>query len=175
MAVTLPMAFHQIGLGAAFLPMHIPILLTGALGGPWAGFLAGALAPVISHLLTGMPPIAPPVAPLMTVELAAYGLASGLARRTLLSKRGPEAGGTGRALIREYLWLIVALAAGRAALALAAIVLGPALGLRVPPFVYLKGAWLTGLPGLVIQLGIVPALVMRLRAIRRPEEGRATE
>jgi hypothetical protein len=129
----------------------------------------------MSHLLTGMPPVAPPVAPLMTVELAAYGLASGLARRSLLSKRGLEAGGPGRALIREYLWLIVALAAGRAALALAAIAFGPAMGLRVPPLVYVKGAWLTGLPGLAIQLGIVPALVMRLRATRRPEEGRIVE
>jgi niacin transporter len=175
LAVTLPMGFHQIGLGPAFLPMHLPILLTGALAGPWAGFLAGSLAPAISHLLTGMPPVAPPIAPLMTVELAVYGLASGLARRTLLSKRTPDAGRRERALIREYLWLGVALAAGRAALALAAIALGPTLGLRVPPLVYLKGAYLTGLPGLVIQFAVIPALVMRLRATGRPEEGKVTE
>lgn len=164
LAVLLPVLFHGLGLGPAFLPMHLPVLLTGALFGPGAGLAAGGLAPVLSSLLTGMPPLAPPVAQLMVPELAAYGASAGLLRRRWAPvKVGPHAGARGvRRLVGEYAWLCGALVTGRLALALAAALLGPTLGLRVPPVAYVKAAVVTGLPGLVVQIVVVPVLTWQL-------------
>lgn len=97
----------------------------------------------------------PPIAPLMTVELACYGLVAGLARGALIRHGHPRRG----TLAREYLWVIAALLTGRLALGLAAFLLGPMLNLKVGPAVYLKGAILTGLPGIVLQLVLIPPLV----------------
>ncbi len=170
LAVALPVVLHPIGLGPAFLPMHLPVLLTGALSGAKAGLLVGALAPVLSYVITGLPPMAPPVAPLMTFELATYGLAAG-ALRAALRSRGGTGPSSGLGMLRlEYLWLVAALAAGRLMLGIAAGLLGPLLGLRVPALVYLQAAVLTGLPGLVVQLAVVPAIVMRISPIIRQHQ-----
>jgi len=169
LAVLLPVVFHQIGLGPVFLPMHIPILITGALGGARAGFAAGALAPALSHLLTGLPPIVPPVAPLMTVELACYGLVAGVARDALRKHAGPRRG----AVAREYLWVIAALLAGRLALGVAAFLLGPMLNLKIGPAVYVRGAILAGLPGLIVQLVLIPPLVAWLGGLMIQQRARA--
>ena len=180
LAVTLPVAFHAVGLGPTLLPMHVPVLLLAALAGPRVGSLVGLLAPGLSHLLTGMPPLTPPVAPLMTMELATYGLVMGTVRRRLVRARSahghaspdpstptPRAPGVrpGAVLVAEYLALLVALAAGRAVLGLAAAGLGPALGLAVPATTYLATAVVTGLPGIVVQLVVIPVLVRRLEPV----------
>lgn len=164
LAVLLPSVFHSFGLGPSFLPMHIPVLITGAVLGPGAGFAVGALAPLLSTILTGMPPLAPPVAQLMVPELATYGAAAGWLRARWVSRRLLE--GTGgravRRLVGEYAWLSAALILGRLALALSAAAVGPALGLRVSPVAYVQAALLTGLPGLLVQLVVVPILTWQL-------------
>jgi hypothetical protein len=165
LAIVLPVAFHQVGIGPVFLPMHIPILITGALWGPRAGVVTGVLAPALSYLTTGSPPMVPPVAPLMTVELATYGLVAGLARSTLAGRMGPRR----RMLAFEYLWTIATLLSGRVMLGVAASLLGPMLGLRVAAMVYVKGAVLAGLPGIILQLVLIPPLVawMSLLIVRQ--------
>ncbi|MDR7555466.1 MAG: ECF transporter S component [Armatimonadota bacterium] len=180
LAVVLPVAFHAVGLGPSLLPMHLPVLLLGALVGPRVGCLVGLLAPGLSHLLTGMPPLVPPVAPLMTAELATYGLVMGAVRRRLVPARGPagyaipdspartspaSGGRSWSALVAEYVALVVALTAGRAVLGLVAAVVGPVMGLPVPARTYLATAIVTGLPGIVVQLAVVPALVWRLEPV----------
>lgn len=169
LAVLLPVAFHQIGLGPVFLPMHIPILITGALGGARAGFAAGALAPGLSHLLTGLPPVVPPIAPLLTVELACSGLVAGAARGALRRHAGSQRG----ALAREYLWVIAAMVAGRLALGVAAFLLGPMLNLKIAPAIYVRGAILAGLPGLILQLILIPPLVAWLSGLIIQQRARA--
>lgn len=87
-AVLLPQLFHVAGslagvgsaLGEIFLPMHLPVLLIGLLAGPYAGVLAGVLSPLFSYLLTGMPNEA--MLPFILLELALYGLCTGLFRQT---------------------------------------------------------------------------------------------
>ncbi len=148
--------------------MHLPVLLTAALAGAKAGFLVGALAPPLSYLATGMPPVVPPIAPLMAVELAAYGLTAGAVRAALKDRARNRVGSRLGALTIEYVWLITALVVGRVTLGVAAILLGPALGLRVPAPVYLKGAILTGIPGLVVQLTLLPLVLTRLNPLSRP-------
>jgi hypothetical protein len=162
-AVLLPLLFHAFGLGPALLPMHLPVLLTGALRGPFAGFAAGLLAPLVSTLLTGMPPLFP-VATLMTAELATYGAVGGWLRPRVV--RRPE-GGRGWASFllaagQEWGWLVPTLLAGRLTLGLAATTFGPLVGLRVPAAAYVWGAVVTGLPGLLLQLAVIPALAARV-------------
>ena len=70
-ALALPMLFHVLGLGSAFLPMFLPLSAAGFLlpfrvSGPLA-----VIVPVVSSVLTGMPPMfVPPIGPIMMLELA---------------------------------------------------------------------------------------------------------
>ena len=66
--ITLPIAFHLVGMGNKFLPMLLPLLLNGFLSRfSWAA-ATGALVPPISGFLTGMPPLYPPIAWVMSIE-----------------------------------------------------------------------------------------------------------
>ena len=152
LGVLLPMAFHMVGAaGPIFLPMHIPALLAGFLLGPYCGFCVGLLSPLISGLSTGMPPI--PVLPIMAVELAVYGAIGGwLYRDRKLS---------------IWLSLIAAMTAGRLAAAIGAFALVELFGVKINPLVFITGAVLTGLPGITVQLMLVPLLVRRLAAAFR--------
>ena len=99
----------------------------------------------------------------MTFELAAYGLVAGAVRRALLGGGMPQ----GRfSWVREYAWLLAAMMAGRLTLGAAAAVVGPALGLPAPAGVYLQTAVVTGIPGLLVQLAVLPRLVWQLDRFR---------
>ena len=150
--VLLPMAFHMVGAaGSLFLPMHIPVLLAGLLLGPYSGLCVGLLSPPISSLSTGMPPI--PVLPVMAVELAVYGTVGGWLHRT--RKQG------------IWLSLLAAMTAGRLAAAISAFALVQLFAVKINPLTFVTGAVLTGLPGITVQLMLVPLLVRRLEATFR--------
>ena len=134
LGVVLPIAFHSIpNAGSIFLPMHIPVLLCGLLCGPLYGLLCGILAPLISSFVTGMPPMA--ILPGMTAELAVYGLISGLLIQKLPVKKP---------LASIYLSLIFR--AGQYSLQ-----------------VWVTGSFITALPGIVIQLILIPVMVVALQ------------
>lgn len=150
LAVLLPIGFHAFGLmGRVFLPMHIPVLLAGFLVGPISGLIVGLLAPVISFLLTGMPPSY--AVPLMTLELAIYGLLAGLAYRKLR--------------LNIYVSLLLAMIAGRLMFGLALFVLGMFVKLpyTAAAFFSAGGAVVAGLPGIAVQIVIIPIIVTALR------------
>ncbi len=150
LAVLIPQFFHMAGVaGTIFLPMHIPVMLAGMLVCPMIGLYVGIFAPVISYLLTGMPPVSPPIMPLMIVELGAYGFMSGLLYRILKKN--------------VYVSLIISMVAGRMALAAAAFAAMQFFGFKLSPIIYVKGAVVTGLPGIVMQLVLVPTLVVLVR------------
>ena len=149
----LPMVFHSLfgaeG-GKTFLPMHYAVLLGGLLLGPVAGAFLGVTTPVLSTLLTGMPPVA--ILPPMVVELAVYGLVAGFAHRHW--KLTP-------------LWsLLLAMAAGRIALGLAVALLGPSIGLKAEPVAYVWTSIVSGLPGIAVQIVVIPLLLARGRLER---------
>lgn len=149
--VLLPIVFHLFGvMGIVFLPMHIPVLIAGLFLGPKAGFLTGLLTPILSSLTTGMPPIMPMLPP-MAVELSVYGLAGGY----LYHQRK----------LPLMLALIGAMALGRIAAVILVYVLVLAIGIKLHPVMYLKGAVLTGFPGIIIQLIFIPLIVKRLHAV----------
>lgn len=148
--IALPQAVHAIpNAGSVFLPMHIPILVCGLICGWRYGVLSGFLTPFLSFLITGMPPMA--YLPAMICELAVYGLVTGL-----MAKRF-----NGKGLAGYYLSLITAMLAGRLVMgAVNAMVFQAG---RYSLMVFLTAAFVTALPGIVIQLLVIPALVMMLR------------
>jgi riboflavin transporter FmnP len=155
LTIVMPIAFHQFGLaGRIFLPMHIPVLICGFAIGPLAGVIIGLLAPFLSHLLTGMPPSY--AVPLMTMELPMYGLVAGIVYQRLK--------------INIYISLIIAMIVGRLMFALGLIILGRFIELPYGPLEFLAagGAMVTGLPGIMIQIGIVPPIVA---ALKRSDRG----
>lgn len=150
LGIVLPMAFHALpGAGNVWLPMHIPVLICGLVAGLASGVAAGILAPVLSSLLTGMP--AAPILPSMTCELVTYGLVSGL-----LSARVR----TGRLPLDLYLSLVAAMLCGR--------VVGGALQALIfsagsySLAAWVTGSFVTGLPGIVLQLAVVVPVVVAL-------------
>jgi len=150
LGVILPVAFHSIpNAGSIFLPMHIPVLLCGLLCGWPYGLACGVLAPVLSSLITGMPPAA--YLPSMVCELAAYGLLSGLFTRYIK---------IGNRMVSLYIALIAAMVAGR-------IVYGVLNALifmagHYAFSVFITAAFVTALPGIIIQLILIPSLVRLL-------------
>ena len=85
LCVVLPMAFHALGSGTVFLPMHIPVLLCGLVCTWPYGVVCGLLGPLLSSVLTGMPAAA--VLPSMMAELAVYGLVTALVMRLVHTGR----------------------------------------------------------------------------------------
>lgn len=150
LAVILPIGFHALGVaGRIFLPMHLPILLAGFLAGPWSGVVAGLLAPLLSHLLTGMPPTY--AVPLMSLELPIYGLVAGVLYNRLH--------------LNIYLALILSMILGRIMFGLGLFVLGRFMDLpySAAQFFSTGGAIVTGLPGIAVQLIIIPLVVAAVR------------
>ena len=157
LAIVLPIGFHQLGIaGRIFLPMHIPVLMAGFTVGAIPGVIVGMLAPFLSHLITGMPPTY--AVPLMTAELSIYGLAAALTFRRLQSN--------------IYVALIISMIAGRMAFAAALFVLGLFMMLPygVAEFFAAGGALITGLPGIIFQILVIPPLV---KAVRRQSPRKA--
>lgn len=146
LGLLIPLLFHLLGLGAAFLPMHIPVMLAGFLLGPAFGAGIGALSPLLSALLTGMPPLMPPVAQTMILELAAYGGLAGLAYQ--------------RWRWGIYPALLLAMLGGRLVYGLVGYFLLPLFGLKqIALFYPLTYGLVTALPGIALQLVLIPAVV----------------
>lgn len=161
LGVVLPLTLHSIpNAGSILLPMHIPVLLCGLLLGWPYGLASGILTPLLSSLITGMPPMA--YLPSMLCELAVYGLVAGLLRQFINTKKR---------VIGLYIQLIGAMLVGR-------IVYGVlnALIFSVGNFtfnMFILGAFVTALPGILIQLILLPAIILILEkagvADRRPD------
>lgn len=148
-AVALPQLFHQAGLllglgtavGQTFLPMHLSVILVGLVAGPAVGLVSGALAPLASFALSGMPVVT--TLPFMVVELAAYGLVSGL----MCSVRGPV-----------VLKVLAAQVAGRLVLTAATLLAVSLLGATSSVTAIWTTTLVAGLPGIVLQLALLPVL-----------------
>lgn len=153
--IILPFATaHGLGMsGGVLLPMHIPVFICGLLCGPLFGGLCGLFLPIINSFLTGMPPMYP-MMPIMACELATYGLISGLLyyKTPLRTKK-----------IGVYVAMLVAMVAGRVVYGLVAHLL-----LLINPDLQLATVWVaivTGLPGIIVQIILVPAILFVVQGI----------
>ena len=149
LCIVVPMAFHAVpNAGMIFLPMHIPVLICGLLCGWPFGLLCGLVGPLLSSLITGMPPAA--TLPGMMVECAVYGAASGALMRCIR---------TGKLLPDLYLSLVPAMLAGRVISGIVkALILAPGTTLAA----WATASFVTALPGIVIQLILIPVLLASL-------------
>ena len=153
LCLILPMAFHAIpNAGSVILPMHIPVLLCGLVCGWPYGGVCGVIGPFLSGILTGMPPAA--MLPGMMVECAVYGFTTGLLMKHIR---------TGRSLADLYISLICAMAAGRIAAGFAkAWIFTPG----ISPFAWVTTSLVTGIPGIAIQLVLMPLVITALTRAR---------
>ncbi|HEX3037404.1 MAG TPA: ECF transporter S component [Oscillospiraceae bacterium] len=151
LGLVLPMFFHMFGAGPTFLPMHIPVLLCGLLFGWQYGAICGIIVPLLSSILTGMPPIFP-TAPAMMLELCAYGILAAIFYKNFRWNVYPS--------------LICAMIGGR-------IVSGAAnavfINMASKPYgfaAFLSAAFVKAVPGIVIQIVLIPVLVLALEKAR---------
>ena len=151
LGLVLPFAFHSFGpgAGAMFLPMHIPVLLCGFVCGSGYGALIGVLTPLVSSALTGMP-VFMPTGIAMCFELMTYGL---------IVKRLPL-----------YPSLIITMLAGRAVSGIVNLILLSMAGKAYTLEIFLTAAFVTALPGIILQLIIIPLLVKVIEKIEIHKE-----
>ncbi|WP_053954940.1 ECF transporter S component [Inediibacterium massiliense] len=151
--VLLPMAFHAFGsMGKILLPMHIPVFIGGFFLSPIFAFIVGAVTPIMSGVLTGMPVLFP-MAVIMAFELGTYGLIISLFSR---KRRKPV-----------MIPLLVSMIGGRIVAGITVYFLSLLFGLKMNPILFVKGGILTGLPGIVVQMVLIPVVIYGLNRFIR--------
>lgn len=142
-------------LGQRFLPMHIPALLCGFVCGWPLGLVVGFVMPLFRSLMTGGFPPMFPTALAMSFELAVYGMMTGLFYQ-LLPKKIPFV----------YVTLILAMIIGRIVWGIATLIL---LGISGSAFTwqaFIAGSLLNAIPGIIVQIILIPPLVYALQKAR---------
>lgn len=155
MAYVLPFFTGQIPqIGAMLCPMHIPVLLCGFIcGWPW-GLAVGLIAPLLRSATLSMPPMFP-TAVCMAFELATYGAISGLMYKVLPKCK-----------LSVYVSLLIAMVTGRLVWGVAMFA---CLGLSGGSFgfqAFLAGAVTNALPGIILQIVLVPVIVMVMEYVK---------
>ena len=149
LAYIMPFLTGQIPeIGSMLCPMHIPILLCGFICGPIWGATVGAVAPLFRSLTLGMPVIFPN-AVCMAIELMTYGAVAGLLHKLLPAKK-----------IYIYCSLLAAMTVGRLLWGAAMFVCVGIKGGSFTLSAFLAGAFTNAIPGIIIQIVLIPILVM---------------
>ena len=151
LCLVLPFLTGQIPqIGQMLLPMHLPVLLCGFLCSWQWGLAMGFLAPLLRSALFHMP-VFYPMALCMAFQMAAYGALCGWLYRRLPRRKSSL-----------YLALIGAMIGGRLVWGAARFLCA---GLQPSAFgftAFWAGAVTSAVPGIILQLVLVPILVMAL-------------
>ncbi len=137
-------------IGSMLLPMHIPVLICGFVCGWRYGLIVGFITPLLRSMTFSMPPLFPS-ATAMAFEMAAYGAICGLLYARL--PRGTKS---------VYVSLLAAMAGGRIVWGLVEI---PILGIAGRGYswqAFVAGAFLNAVPGIILQIVMVPLIVIAL-------------
>ncbi len=161
--LVLPFITGQIQqIGNMLLPMHIPVLFCGLICGWQYGAVVGFVLPLLRYVLFGMPPIFP-TGVSMSFELAVYGAVIGLNMQQLGKRNTTD---SGKNYVRNlYLALIGAMLAGRIVWGLVRFILARA---TMQPFtmeMFMAGAFLTAIPGIIVQLILIPGIMTALKRV----------
>lgn len=139
-------------LGAMLCPMHVPILLCGFICGWYWGLGVGVVAPLLRSLITGgVAPAIFPAAICMAFELATYGAIAGIMHK-LLPRKKPYV----------YCSLLVSMIVGRIVWGMAMFLCLSFSGTAFTFAAFIAGAITNALPGIIIQIILVPIIVMIL-------------
>jgi len=150
--LVLPFLTGQIPeIGRMLLPMHIPVLLCGLICGRGYGLMVGFILPLLRGALFGMPVLFP-MGVSMAFELATYGFAIGLIYHLLGRKNE----------LALFISLIGAMIVGRIVWGIAFAIL---MGLSGGVFtwqLFIGGALLNAIPGIILQLILIPLIMIAL-------------
>lgn len=151
LALLLPFVTGHIpSVGTMLCPMHIPVLLCAFfVSWPWAAAV-GFVAPILRFMLFSMPPM--PFGIAMAFELATYGLTASVLNRILPKTKSSI-----------YIALVGAMIAGRVVWGGARLIIA---GVTSNPFtwqMFIGGALLEAIPGIVIQMILIPIIVMAVK------------
>lgn len=151
----LPVVFHATGLGSAFSPMHIPVLLCGLVCGSGYGMFCGIAGPVLSSVLSGMPTVTQLI--YFLPELTVYGFVTGLMMKLVRTKK---------LMVDLYISLAVAMLLGRlvGGIAEALFYLGSGQAFTIAAVA--AGYFVTTIPGIICHLIVIPILVTTLMKAR---------
>jgi len=139
-------------LGQVFCLMHIPVILCGFICGWYWGGVIGFIAPLFRSLTLTMPPMFPG-AVCMALELAVYGALAGLLYKIFPKKK-----------IYIYPSLILSMILGRIVWGIAMLICMGIKGGDFAFFASVVNAFVTAIPGIIIQIVLIPVLVMFIDA-----------
>lgn len=152
LGIVLPFFTGQIPqIGKTLLPMHIPVLLCGLICGWKYGMAVGLILPLLRSVLFTMPPMFP-TAVGMAVELMTYGGVIGFL----------YAHSKWQCIVSLYRCMLIAMVSGRIVWGIAQMFL---LGIGAEGFTlqaFLAGALLNAIPGIILQLILIPAVMLGL-------------
>ena len=155
LGIVLPFLTGQIPqIGKMLLPMHIPILLCGFICGWQYGLTIGLITPLLRGAMFGMPVLMPTGAG-MAVELAVYGLITGILYAKLPKK-----------IPYIYVSLLGAMIVGRVAWGIVSIALYGIMGNQFSIDLFMAGAFLNAIPGIILQIVLIPAIIIALKKAR---------
>ena len=150
--LVLPFLTGQIPqIGKMLSPMHIPVLLCGFVCGWPYGLAVGFITPLLRSALFHMP-VMFPTAVGMAFELATYGAVAGILYPRFRKKKLPGV----------YITLIVAMLCGRVVWGLASMILYGIQGNMFTMKMFLGGAFINAVPGIVLHLILIPAVLVAL-------------
>ena len=155
-ALLLPTIFHLLHLGHVFMPMYLPLVALAYFVRPLAAAVTALVTPLLSAAVTGMPPFFPPVAVFMAVEIS---LMAGLI--AWVCSRWPR--------VNEWLVLVPTLLVGRALYV--GLVYLFSLFIDLPARFMAGLSLLSGWPGVVLMVAVVPVIARTGRPARRPGVG----
>lgn len=148
----LPFLTGQIqGIGKMLCPMHLPVFICGFACGRWWGLAVGLVAPLLRSVTLGMPPMFPDAVS-MAAELAVYGFMAAVMYDVLPKK-----------LPYTYISLVSAMLCGRTVWGAMRYIVSGISGTEFTFQMFLAGAFTRAVPGIIVQLLLVPATVEVLR------------
>lgn len=161
LGLILPFVTGQVPqIGKMLLPMHLPVFLCAFICGWRYGGAVGLITPIFRSVLLGIPFFYPD-ALAMAVELAVYGAIAGLLYETYNRRK----------LWAVYGAMLPAMVFGRLAWGMAQVVL---FGLADGIFtweLFMAGALINAVPGIVLQLILVPGIMTLLHLIQSKPKG----
>lgn len=155
LGLVLPFLTAQVPqIASMLLPMHIPVLLCGYACGWQYGLVVGAVTPLLRSFLFAVP-VMFPGAVAMAFELAVYGMMTGIFYRLFPRK-----------IWSIYATLLIAMVSGRIVWGIVRMTIAGITGNAFTWKLFLAGALTQAVPGIILQLVLIPILVMAMRKVR---------
>lgn len=138
-------------IGNMLLPMHLPVFLCALICGWQYGTIMAFILPLLRSLVFDMPPFYP-TALAMAFELATYAFVTGY-----LYEKSPW-----QCIKALYRCMICAMLAGRVVWGIVQMILLSVNGGMLTFEVFISSALLNSIPGIIMQLVLIPAVMVAL-------------